>query len=176
MKAWSEAVTAANMRDKLSEEAMAAAEALSYAISNRGAGELELEPPENFQLALQIMREVRAENAKLALLRRREIELLKRTEPVKAADLVKHPDKPAGDVELKAQMTPEMAKMRDWDWRVDLLDERQRHDVFRVWSKVEPWKVCSRCRYSSGCPSCDAYKTLRYWLVKQGYITEGMWM
>ena len=90
--------------DKMHEEAQATTEALSYEISNRGAGETQIEPPENFKLALQLLQEVRKENARIALLRRRELELLKPDAPQKVAELLDDPALPVGRELLDTHM------------------------------------------------------------------------
>ena len=77
------------------------------------------------------------------------------------------------DKELKQQA--EFAELQAWDWRTELLDDKRKMAVYKVLHKPDPWRLCGKCNYRSGCLSCDPEKALRYHLVKQGWTGPGIW-
>ena len=68
-----------------------------------------------------------------------------------------------------------MTKLVSWDWRVELLAPERRTKVLSVFSRPDPWRLCSKCRFMSGCLECDARKALRYHLSKEGYVGPAVW-
>ena len=70
---------------------------------------------------------------------------------------------------------PELKPLVAWDWRVELLPPDRRKHLLQVWNKDVPWRVCSKCKWMSGCSECDAWKCLRYHLVKTGYVGPAIW-
>ena len=68
-----------------------------------------------------------------------------------------------------------MVKLIAWDWRVELLTPERRKKVLRVYNKPDPWRLCAKCRFMSGCLVCDAFKCLRYHLAKVGYVGPAVW-
>ena len=104
--------------------------------------------------------------------------MLKKLEPAKAAELEDKPDEPVGrallDEQLKTEEPP-MVKLVSWDWRVELLSPERRKAVLKVWLRPDPWRLCSKCRFKSGCLGCDARKALRYHLSKEGYVGPALW-
>ena len=77
------------------------------------------------------------------------------------------------DKQLKLQA--EFQELKDWDWRTELIEDKQKMAVYRVLKRPDPWRLCSKCSYKHGCLSCDADKALRYHLVKQGWAGPGAW-
>ena len=132
---WMSAAEAARKQKALSDEAMADAKPLADQILNRGASEHVTELPENFKFALEVLQEVRREQAEQRLIRRRELELMKNNDPVKASALSGEPSKPTGREHLDKQLSghPEYAGMCKWDWCVELLEPNRIKDVYRVW-------------------------------------------
>ena len=165
------------MQKKLSEQATIDAKRLAHEIMHSSASPLDYPVPENFQVALDILEEVKQENAKQAALRRQELRLLRQEEPAKAAELEKAPEQPVGREVLDKQLDsdPQLKPLVAWDWRVELLSPERREEVHKVWARKDPWRVCSRCRWMSGCLSCDAAKCLKHHLVKTGYVGPAMW-
>ena len=178
VQAWEAAVSRAVQQKELSEAAAADAQALAKLLSAEGMSDDVLPVPENFSKALEHLQAVRRERAQLGLLRRREIELLESAEPLKALELSSEPEKPAGREQIdKLFADPELRALAAWDWRIELLDPARAQQVQNVHrlEQTAPWRSCSRCRWQTGCLSCDARKALRYHLIKQGYVGAGLW-
>ena len=161
----------------MSDQARSDAKELAKQIMNEGTNPLDLPVPENFKVALDILEEVKREHAKEVALRRQELRLLRQQSPAKADALEAAPAQPVGREFLDKQLAadPELAKLVDWDWRVELLSPERRKDVQRVRNRPDPWRLCSKCKYISGCLNCDASKCLKYHLVKTGYVGPAIW-
>ena len=129
------------------------------------------------KVALDLLQEIKKENAKQAALRRQELKLLREEAPGKAAQLEKAPSAEVGRevLDKRLEADPHYKPMIAWDWRVELLSPQGRKVVYKVFTKEDPWRVCSRCRFSSGCLTCDKEKCLKYHLVQEGYVGPGIW-
>ena len=162
----------------MSEEAAHEAKQLFEQIEAAAVNPFELPLPENFTIALDPLQQVRQNEARAKLLRRKELALLKEREPDKVAEQEVKTDEQVGrallDEQLAAEPTP-MTRLVSWDWRVELLDPDRRRAVLRVFERVDPWRLCVRCRFKSGCSECDAWKALRYHLSKTGYVGPALW-
>ena len=127
------------------------------------------DPPEDWAKAFELLQQVRVER-KLELLALRQAEKKAAEDPVSAAM--------ASLDELAAPPTVSVAEPPkepepDSDWRLDLLPPERRAIVDHIFKQGVG--VCSRCRYSHGCLSCDGEKALRYHLGKAGYIGPAVW-
>ena len=100
---WRIAVDAAQKLKGMSDEAAATARRLADLVQNHGTGERQIELPENWTFAMEVLAEVRRENRELGLLRRRELELMKKADPAKAGELASQPEQPAGRENLDKQ-------------------------------------------------------------------------
>ena len=102
---------------QLSEQATSDAKLLAHHILHCGASPLDFPVPENFQMALDILQEVKRENAKQAALRRQELRLLRQEAPAKAAELEEAPEQPVGREVLDKQLDsdPQLKPLVEWD-------------------------------------------------------------
>ena len=100
---WRSAIEAAQKLKSMSDEAAETARALADEVQNHGTGERQIELPENFVFAMEVSLEVRRENREFGLLRRRELELMKKADPAKAGELASQPEQPAGRENLDKQ-------------------------------------------------------------------------
>jgi hypothetical protein len=127
------------------------------------------DPPEDWAKAFERLQQVRQER-KLELLEARKQEEKAAEDPVSTAK--------ASLDELEAEPVVSVAEPPkepepDSDWRLGLLPPERRAIVEKIFKQGAG--VCSRCRYSHGCLSCDGEKAMRYHLGKAGYIGPAVW-
>ena len=138
---------------------------------------MQLVPPLNFSLAIERLAEAKRERAEERQLRMRELELLEQANPGATVSFtaagIEH-FKSRDELNKRLYEHKEFEELKQWDWRTELLDVDPRWAVYRVLRRSEPGRVCSRCRYMSGCDRCDPHKALRHHLVKQGFILAGL--
>ena len=87
---------------------------------------------------MEVLAEARRENRELGLLRRRELELMKKANPANVVELASQPEQPAGreNLDKQAKEDPTMVNLAEWDWRIELLEDHRRRAAERVWRKM----------------------------------------
>ena len=107
---------------------------------------------------------------------RLELELLKKSDPKQAEQAEQQPEPGRVELDKQLQATPQNAKLREWDWRTELLSQENKD---RAWACLQregskPWAGCKKCRLTNGCAQCHPAFLLNKLLVQEGWVGPGL--